>query len=713
MTRKPYSTESITLNFGSPTLMDGWSVSKEPENRGILLLRDGGYYLGIIDSRAKHAFDAEHVPQDGECYDKMVYRLVSGANKQLPHVFFSAKGVERFNPSDKIMEIYRSGTFKKGKTFSLEDCHALIDYYKTCIEGYEDWNSFDFHFSDTACYADISDFFNEFERQSYLVTFSKVSVSYIDRLVEDGYLYLFRLWHKDFSERSKGVPDLSTLYWRALFDERNIRSTVFKLNGKASILFRRHSIEPGLATVHRANGIIPHKSGQPGESVFAYDIVKDRRFTVDSFLFHASISFNYSARNGGFVNYAVHDLIRAGGVRHILGLHRGEKNLLYYSLIDLNGKIVRQGSLNVVVSENGGVRRETDYRQLLTNRERERDAARRSWQCQQDIKALKAGYLSHIVGTVSSLMVQYDAVAVLEKLDNDFVRSRQAIERNVYRQFEESLIRHLNYHVDKRIGAEEPGGLLRGLQLTNVFESFSKVGFQSGCLFYHPSWKSTRMDPATGFVNMLDTRYVNVSESRIFFSKFDRIEYNSRQDWFEFSFDYGNFGRQLKKSRRQWTVCSHGMCHDTTYDVEKHRWQSSPVVLTTEFRRIFASAGIDVTGNLKDKICQLTEKRFLEPLMHLMGLMLQLCYSSGDGLTDYILSPVQDNNGRFYDSREAPEGMPCDADANAAYNMARRGLASVRSIIASEPGKNVSLGMNNDDWLYFAQHINENDNLIK
>lgn len=43
VTQKPYSQEKIKLNFGSPTLADGWSKSKEFDNNAIILIRDEKY----------------------------------------------------------------------------------------------------------------------------------------------------------------------------------------------------------------------------------------------------------------------------------------------------------------------------------------------------------------------------------------------------------------------------------------------------------------------------------------------------------------------------------------------------------------------------------------------------------------------------------------------------------------------------------------------
>ena len=45
VTQKPYSQEKMKLNFGSPTLADGWSKSKEFSNNAIIMLKDGKYYI--------------------------------------------------------------------------------------------------------------------------------------------------------------------------------------------------------------------------------------------------------------------------------------------------------------------------------------------------------------------------------------------------------------------------------------------------------------------------------------------------------------------------------------------------------------------------------------------------------------------------------------------------------------------------------------------
>ena len=53
VTQKPYSEEKIKLNFGIPTLANGWSKTKEYDNNAIIMIRDGKYYLGIFNAKNK------------------------------------------------------------------------------------------------------------------------------------------------------------------------------------------------------------------------------------------------------------------------------------------------------------------------------------------------------------------------------------------------------------------------------------------------------------------------------------------------------------------------------------------------------------------------------------------------------------------------------------------------------------------------------------
>lgn len=704
LTRKPYSTKKIKLNFENAQLLGGWDMNKEADYASVLLRKNNQYYLAIMDKKHNHAFDIETLPSDGACFEKIDYKLLPGANKMLPKVFFSKSRINEFAPSTDIQIAYRQETHKKGKNFNLADCHRLIDFFKQSIAKHEDWSKFSFHFSDTSTYEDISGFYREVEQQGYTIGFRKISESYIYRLVDEGKLYLFQIWNKDFSDYSKGTPNMHTLYWKALFDKANLADVVYKLNGQAEVFYRKRSLQKENTTVHKALQPIKNKNTQneKSTSTFDYDIVKDRRYTVDKFHFHVPITINFKSSGRPNINEHVLDIIRHHGIEHVIGIDRGERHLLYLSLIDLKGRIIKQMTLNEIKQQTGS-NYGTNYKELLAAREGDRAEARRNWKKIENIKDLKAGYLSQVVHVIAQMMVEYNAIVVLEDLNMGFMRGRQKIERSVYEQFEHMLIDKLNFYVDKKKEACAPGGLLHGLQLANKFESFNKLGKQSGCLFYVPAWNTSKIDPVTGFVNMLDARYESVESSRRFFSRFDVIRYNEEKNWFEFTFDYNNFHAKLDGTKTQWTLCTYGSRIKTFRNPAKlNQWDNEEVVLTDEFKKVFANAGINIHGNLKEAICSLAKREHLEPLMHLMKLLLQLRNSKTNSEVDYMLSPVAEN-GVFYDSRSCNGNLPIDADANGAYNIARKGLWVLRQIQDSKPGDKLNLALSNKEWLRFVQ----------
>ena len=706
MTRKPYSEKKIKLNFENPQLLGGWDANKEKDYATIILRRNGMYYLAIMDKDSKKLL-GKTMPSDGECYEKMVYKLLPGANKMLPKVFFAKSRINDFKPSKQIVENYNNGTHKKGKNFNINDCHDLIDYFKQSIDKHEDWSKFGFNFSDTSTYEDLSGFYREVEQQGYKLSFTNISVSFINKLVDEGKMYLFQIYNKDFSDYSKGTPNMHTLYWKALFDERNLADVVYKLNGQAEMFYRNKSIDYTHPT-HPANHPIQNKNkdNKKKESVFEYDLVKDRRYTVDKFLFHVPITMNFKSVGSENINQKVREYLQQADDTHIIGIDRGERHLLYLVVIDMQGNIKEQFTLNEIVNEYNGNTYRTNYHDLLDTREEERLTARQSWQTIENIKELKEGYLSQVVHKITQLMVKYHAVVVLEDLNKGFMRGRQKVEKQVYQKFEKMLIDKLNYLVDKKADATQSGGLLNAYQLTSKFDSFQKLGKQSGFLFYIPAWNTSKIDPVTGFVNLLDTSYQNTekAKAKAFFSKFDAIRYNADKDWFEFNLDYDKFGTKAEGTRTKWTLCTQGNRICTFRNAEKNsQWDNQEVDLTRELKSLFEHYHFNICGNLKEEICSQTDKAFFTGLLHILKLTLQMRNSITGTETDYLVSPVADENGVFYDSRSCGDTLPENADANGAYNIARKGLMLIRQIKEAKELDKVKFDISNKAWLNFAQ----------
>ena len=303
-------------------------------------------------------------------------------------------------------------------------------------------------------------------------------------------------------------------------------------------------------------------------------------------------------------------------------------------------------------------------------------------------------------------MLEHKAIVVLEDLNFGFMRGRQKVERQVYQKFEKMLIDKLNYLVNKEAQWNSDGGVLRAYQLTNKFESFQKLGRQSGFLYYIPAWNTSKMDPTTGFVNLFYIKYENIEKTKRFFSLFDDIRYNADEKYFEFEFDYLNFTNKADGTRTDWVVCTAGDRILTARNPEKnHKWDSTLVPLTNVFMALFEKYDMDIFNKLKNQILQQTEAAFFKELTNLFKLTMQMRNSKSGSEEDYLISPVKNKDGKFYNSSECGDLLPQNADANGAYNIARKGLWVIEQIRNTPDDRldKVKLAISNKEWLQYAQ----------
>ncbi|MBE6551627.1 MAG: type V CRISPR-associated protein Cpf1 [Ruminococcaceae bacterium] len=711
VTKKPYSTEKIKLNFDNPQLLAGWDKNKERDYRTVLLRKDNNYYLAIMDKSNNKIFLDPPECNSESFYQKIEYKLLPGPNKMLPKVFFAESNLDRFKPNSKIMSIREKESFKKGKNFNLKDCHEFIDFFKESIEKHEDWSQFGFEFSPTETYNDISEFYNEVKEQGYSIKIKNIPESYISEMVESGQLYLFRIYNKDFSDHSHGKPNLHTMYFKMLFDEENLKDVVYKLDGEAEMFYREPSINEDELTIHNANEKLANKNKlrKKEMSVFPYDIIKDRRYTKRQFSLHIPITLNFKADGKKSINDEVRKAVKDCGKNYVIGIDRGERNLLYVCVIDNNGDIVLQKSLNMITSSNDTT---VDYHHLLSKIEEDRQDARKNWGAIQNIKELKEGYLSQVVHEIYKLVLKYDAIIAMEDLNFGFKKGRFNVEKQVYQKFENMLIEKLNYLVSKDADINENGGLLKAYQLTNKVEGVNK-GKQNGFIFYVPAWLTSKIDPVTGFADLIKPKYSSKKDSLEFINKIDAIRYNCNpeNEYFEFDIDLSKFPGTNASYKKEWTICTFGERIINYRNKDKNSaWDSKTIVLTTEFKNLFDRYNIDYMKNdLKESILNQSSEEFFKSFIALFANTLQLRNSeTGNTDLDYLISPVKDKDGVFYDSRNYPEycsRLPGNADANGAYNIARKALWAIEKIKETDDDKlkNVNLAITNAEWLEWVQ----------
>ena len=286
LTRKPYNTEKIKLNFDSPTLLKNMAV---PQTSSAAIFRDksGCYYLGILDSNYRNCLNTLPPETDttSDDIEYMHYRQGGDMGKNVQNLMvingatrkvngrketsgeFIGQNLRLENAKNEYLPAHinairqKQSYLKTSSTFDKEDLATFIAYYIPLVKEY--YSDFVFHFKDPHEYASLPEFTEHINAQAYQLFFTPISRKYIDQLVEDGKMFLFRIWNKDFSEYSKGTPNLHTLYWRMLFDERNLADVVYMLNGQgAEVFYRKASIKPENRIVHPSNRPITNKKTQ-------------------------------------------------------------------------------------------------------------------------------------------------------------------------------------------------------------------------------------------------------------------------------------------------------------------------------------------------------------------------------------------------------------------------------------------------------------------
>ncbi len=715
LSAKPYSEEKIKLFFDCGSFLSGWNCKKDYEsNSSVFFEKDDKYYLGIF-CKGLSKEDIAYLKENSVVNPatRFIYKQQVKIHQNSGRVFFNSAGTKEapaiatYNLpiTDELKEIHDKGYFKteyrkKDPELYKKSLAKLIDYYKIGFSSHPDYNQFSLCWKDTEEYKDISEFYADVENSCYKLDKEQINFEHLLELVKQNKTYLFQIYTKDFSENSYGIPNLNTLYFKMLFDERNLKNVVYKLAGGAELFYREASISEDEKVVHPKNQPIKNKNpnNKKRASTFKYDMIKDRRYTKSQYSLHLSVKCNFKSHSSEQINDTVINSLKNTDKHYIIGIDRGERNLIYISVIDENANIVKQKSYNIIETDLGHI---VDYHKLLEFREKDRDKAKKSWKSIENIKELKEGYISQVVHEICELAVEYDAVIAMEDLNNGFINSRKKIDKQVYKKFDDALVSKLQFFVNKKTDILEEGGLLNAYQLTEGVKQEGNKGKQNGIVFYVPAWLTSKIDPTTGFFDFIKPKYTSVSAAIALFSKFEDIRYNEKDCIFEFVITDNN--------NKQWIVCSNGDRIDTFRNpLKNNEWDTTFVIPTKELKNLFTKFNIDYKSNLKEQILNQTEKDFFYPLTKILSLILQMRNSIPNSETDYLISPVRNNNGNFYDSRNYTESdnLPCNADANGAYNIARKALYEIEKLKlapADSSKKEKVQQIKNAEWIGYAQ----------
>ena len=358
----------------------------------------------------------------------------------------------------------------------------------------------------------------------------------------------------------------------------------------------------------------------------------------------------------------------------------------------------------------------------MDQREKERIKARQAWTAAGKIKELKQGYLSLVIHEITSMMVRYNAIVVLENLNVGFKRVRSGIaEKSVYQQFEKMLINKLNYLMFKDVEGTRPGSVLNAYQLTDRFESFAGMRNQTGFLFYIPAAFTSKIDPATGFVDPFRWGAIKtLADKKAFISGFDALQHDNATGNFILHFDMKKnkeYQKKLEGFMPEWDIVIEANKDNKDAEgkpfvagkriefVRENNGQGhyedylpcQKLVETLQQYAIPFEDGKDVLPLITEN----GDSKLIHDVFKVIRLALQMRNSNAETGEDFISSPVENNEGICFDSRFGKETLPKDADANGAYHIALKGLLVLEKIRRDEK----KLGISNSEWLDYIQSL--------
>jgi CRISPR-associated protein Cpf1 len=650
----------LKLNFKNPTLLGGWSDGQE-KNKGAVLLRNGHkQYVGVLIER--NIFDTEN--EANPVYSEIETSSGRLILRNLAFKTLAGKGfVKKYNK--KYSEI--DSPIPKLQEFIKESYVAKYPLLKDVSEAkYTDKKIFDKAVQDalTECYE---------------CDFRPINWDKVLQFVQDGKMYLFELYSKDFSE-NKGEKskesklNLQTLYWQHIFEDN---STV-QLNGGGEIFYREQvELKAEDKATHPANQKIRRRSDEKTESIFNHDIVKNRRFTENKFFFHVPIKINYQAPARANVNEAINDNFTKADDIQFLGIDRGEKHLIYYSLVNARGEIIKQDHLDVINKK--------DYLQAINKAAKDRKEKQENWQQKGNISNLKDGYISLAVHEIVEKMKDQDGnfkptFMVLEDLNTGFKRGRQKFEQQVYQKFELALAKKLNYLVDKNAKMGEFGSVSKALQFTPQVSNYQDIENrkQVGIMLYTRANYTSITDPATGWRKTIYLKKGSETDIKNQIKEsFDDIGVEGNDYFFQYKDKHG----------KEWKLWSSKAGKSLErYRSERGKDKNEFIIKSIDVKAILDKLfekfdkSKSFKQQLEDKV-ELTkckDKYTASESLRFAIDMIQQIRNSGDVNKNqddnFLLSPIRNEQGVHFDSRKSGDKLPKDADANGAYNIARKGI---------------------------------------
>ena len=423
---------------------------------------------------------------------------------------------------------------------------------------------------------------------------------------------------------------------------------------------------------------------------------------------HLSINLNYKAEDKD-ADEKISNAIKEIDKINFIGIDRGEKHLIYSCTIDQDENILSCLHYDEI---NG-----TNYVNKLEEKAELKMNQRKNWKQQEGIKNLKDGYISHVVHHLTQCAIRDNqgdiaphAYIVLEDLNTEMKRGRQKVEKQVYQKLETALAKKLNFVVDKNVNNGDIASVSRALQLTPKLNNYGDIENrkQFGIMLYTRANYTSITDPATGW---RQTIYIKDGKD-------DEIMKQILEKFSDFGFDGTDFFFEYTEAHvgKTWRLYSgkNGISlprfrNNLKKQEDFNVWVPEPVDIVSILNQLFAKFNKEESFKLQiENGATLTKiegekKTAWQTLRYAIGLIQQIRNSGKDIADDnFLYSPVRNKLGIHFDTRNSSNNGPLcsivDADANGAYNIARKGIIMDAHIKFCEDRSDLDLFVSDKEW---------------
>jgi CRISPR-associated protein Cpf1 len=378
-------------------------------------------------------------------------------------------------------------------------------------------------------------------------------------------------------------------------------------------------------------------------------------------------------------------------------------------LVDTQGHIIEQDHFDVINKK--------DYLREIDEAVKRRREKQENWHQKGNIKNLKDGYMSLVVHEIIEKMKDKTTrqfkptFIVLEDLNLGFKRSRQKFEQQVYQKFELALAKKLNYLVDKNAKDDEIGTVNNALQLTPPVQNYQDIEGkkQFGIMLYTRANYTSVTDPVTGWRKTIYLKKGSEKDIKEqILEKFSDIGVDEYGDYF---FQYTD------KNTKKWTLWSskNGKSLER-YRFKRENNKNESVIQSFDIKKDYLDKLFYKFNKQESLLKQLNdgvelskadEKYTAWELLRFAIDLIQQIRNSGDVQKkqdeNFLLSPVRNDQGEHFDSRQYCENphLPQDGDANGAYNIARKGIIMYEHIkqwVKDNKTYNLNLFVSDREW---------------